>query len=683
MTNHKFNYIIERLIILVKLYFISMAILFISRLIMFYSYLPSSQTISSLGYDKIKSALVLGFRVDTQVTMYGLAIPLLLILISPLLKYFGTQFKTTDKLIKFGYTLAMVVFVMLLIGNYFFYEQFKSNYNFLIFAFFDDDTKAIINVILSEYPVILTSLLIIGLIFLLNKITKYIIDNNRELKLKNSISTFLLILFLTIYFVGIRGSIGVFPLGEKDLFITNNTFINNVATNGILSFKDAIANEKYLNKIGFIIKKEDDNSGTTNNKKYLKTYLNKEEINTEDENLSTTTKKDSLLESSKPNVVFILMESFNGYYIDFHTKKFNMLGSFENHINDLIIFRNFLPKGPRTIHSLDGLIVNNPKTAPLSQSKYSNLTLSSSNIKPFHDNGYHTTFISGARMGWRNIGDYYSKQYFDDVIGYYDLSQQKEVESSEWGVHDGYMLDNIFDKLTNNKQKKPLMFFALTISNHTTYTVPSTYKPYPVEMSDSMKNVIIKNNDVAYRNFIAYQYATDKLGEFISKIKNSNLKDNTIIVATGDHTTTELFNFDNNQLLDKISVPLVMYIPEKYKKKLNIDTDMYGSHKDIFPTIFNLALSETSYMKTGENLFDKNNIDNYGVSIVDGLIICKEGAVKTSKPKVYYRWGRNKKMIEISDANKIKKLELVEKKAKAYNLSVINAIEQDIRKQLK
>jgi hypothetical protein len=38
----------------------------------------------------------------------------------------------------------------------------------------------------------------------------------------------------------------------------------------------------------------------------------------------------------------------------------------------------------------------------------------------------------------------------------------------------------------------------------------------------------------------------------------------------------------------------------------NIDTKVPGSHKDIFPTLYNQTLSNTTYISVGKNLLNKN-----------------------------------------------------------------------------
>ena len=69
--------------------------------------------------------------------------------------------------------------------------------------------------------------------------------------------------------------------------------------------------------------------------------------------------------------------------------------------------------------------------------------------------------------------------------------------------------------------------------------------------------------------------------------------------------------YDDNRLLNSKNIPLYFYLPQELKDKLTIDTKVSGSHKDIFPTLYNLTLENTSYLSIGNNLFD-SNLKHYG-----------------------------------------------------------------------
>ncbi|GHT40935.1 hypothetical protein AGMMS49921_03150 [Endomicrobiia bacterium] len=124
------------------------------------------------------------------------------------------------------------------------------------------------------------------------------------------------------------------------------------------------------------------------------------------------------------------------------------------------------------------------------------------------------------------------------------------------------------------------------------------------------------------------------LGRFISKIKNSKYADNTIIAVTGDHSFNNAYQMEN--FFDAIRISLYLYIPKSIRSE-NINTDVFGSHLDVMPTLYNLSLSNSEYMSEGTDLLSKNAMNN--VMHYENYILDKSYAVNDDIFKnnvVYY-----------------------------------------------
>ena len=675
----KLDYIVGSFIKLFFLYIVGLLLFTVSRLIMIVSF-SSINEVYSTG--DLPSALLMGFRVDSQVIMYGLSLSLLIILLSPLFLMFNVSKKTINGFIKWSYIFSMTIFVMVLVGNYFFYEQFKSNYNLLIFAFFNDDTAGILDVIWSSYPIIKIFIGIFVFGYIINYISSKIIYYEFNFAINKKLKVAFIFIFLFSFFGMMRGSFGMYPLGSRDMIVSDHSFINTIATNGVLSFKQALK-DGASNVFNLNTSKSAHDNGFRTEEEAISEYLDVKKNSFNNKDFLLKTKHNESLEKAKYNVVFITMESMNNNFIDLDSDSMNLLGDLREEMKNLIVFRNFLPKGPRTIHSLDGLIVNNVQRAPLSQTKYSTLTLSTSNIKPFKDKGYHTIFAYGGQLGWRNVKAFYGKQYFDEVQGDIDLmKRQKGATGGTWGIYDEFLFNDIYESLMKSDNQKPYMYFVMTTSNHTPYTLPDSYKELRLELNDSIKKVMTNDEEVVRKHFLTYQYANNQLGKFIKKIRTSKLGSNTVVVITGDHTNSEMFNYDDAHFFQQMSVPLMMYVPEELKKSLKIDTDIYGSHKDIFPTIFNLVLSDAEYINSGSNLFSDHKKNYYGVSN-NGYVICKEGAIRIGEKSRYYSWDNSKTMKLEKDSSKVSNLKNIEKKAKAYKAAITILLQKEIKSKMK
>jgi phosphoglycerol transferase MdoB-like AlkP superfamily enzyme len=602
----------------------------------------------------------MGFKFDTVVILYMLIIPFFYCIVEV---FVPLEFKTFHKInlkLIFWFSYALFILaVILLTCNFYFYKFFQSNFNLLVFGIVDDDTKAVAYSIWTDYPVIRIFLTWIIVAIILFFIIKKIITI--KIEYRNITNIWLqacgMLLICIVFALGLRGSLGVFPIEKDDATISSNTFINSITMNGIFSLKDAISD--YNN---FAV--STDSSATLSKYGYANINEALLDLNDADKkalSFTDTTAKSSFLEKNPPHVVFCLMESMSNYYFDLHSPSLNLMGELENQIKSCVVFRNFTSGRNGTIHSLEGLMVNTPLT-PLSQSKYMNVPLASSVAKVFADKGYETNFLTGAKLGWRNLGKYSAVQNFKNIEGCANILELvPNAQANEWGAFDEFLFQRVLDILKN--AKKPQFIFVFSTTNHTPYQLPQGYKPYPININDSIRKALRCNIDIAEKNFTAYQYANNSLGLMIKKLKASKLSDKTIIAATGDHNTLALFDFNDSQMLMKYSVPLIMYIPNNYKPKM-IDITRYGSHKDIFPTLFNLSLSNTEYFKSGNNLFGSESNDYFALNDYNRAFN-KNGCVLLKDNPIYFKWN-DKKLISCT-AVENPGIEKLLKHAKTYS----------------
>lgn len=170
------------------------------------------------------------------------------------------------------------------------------------------------------------------------------------------------------------------------------------------------------------------------------------------------------------------------------------------------------------------------------------------------------------------------------------------------------------------------MILALSTNNHPPYNVPNDYEKKSLVFTDEIKNHLTGDFDLAKQRFYSYQYAVNSVGNFLTKFKKTQFAKNTIVVVTADNNTIDgIMEYDDNQLFNSKNIPLYFYLPNTLKEKLNIDINVAGSHKDIFPTLYNLTLDNIDYLAIGSNLFD-NTQRKYGFN--GSMIINHNNSVK-------------------------------------------------------
>ena len=614
---------------------------------------------------EVAAAFFVGFRTDTMSISYVLLPVFLLILgiylvpASKLDRYLSAIQKFT-----LGYsTVVLGLFVLILIADFFFYRFFNDHLNVLVFALFEDDTKAVLTSVWTDYPVMkIGVIVVISLIAFIVVIRRILKVHLRPFHWGMMGSIVAVFVCLVLVFTGLRNSWGMFPFRMQNTVVSDNTFINKIGIGGVYALQDAFK-EKSESTINT------DSKATLKKYKFktiqeaVEAYLNHPVNNEIDplDALKTTTPTNDFLEKNKPHIVVIQMESMSNYLLDFHTESFNLLGELENSLKDAYVFRNFVPATPTTINSLEALLIASPET-PVSQSIYQDRKLSTSSALPYLNAGYETSFITGAELAWRNLDGYLSNVHFQNIIGNAALKRDNsKAEDGEWGTYDEFMFDRVYKQLEQANQ--PQFVYAMTTSNHTPFDLPETYRSLPLQLPENISLKVDRN--IAMKNFMTYQYANDCLGKFIKKVKESKFGSKTIIVAVGDHTIYQLFSLPDSQLLSRYSIPLIFIVPEGYKPLYEVDQTRFGSHKDVFPTLFNISLSRANYLKSGNNLMASPTDSTYffGVYKYD-TGFSKDGSVRI-EDNLRFSWADQYSLL--GPATNPQQTDLLHTKTRAYS----------------
>lgn len=605
-------------------------------------------TFTELSHD-IPLLIFNSMRFDLQSIVYLLSLVFLI--------NFTAFFIKSDKVIhfinKFSIIYITIIYSLalaLMLADHQFYSFFKLHFNAVAFDFFNEGPLLLLKSIWLEHPVIKILTFLTLSVFIIRYFIRKIYKNIKLRKSKLNIftGTILSVLVVGIYFLFMRGSLGTFPLQNEDINVSESEFINACVPNGLYMLQEAYGEAKKeiklkspqeeLQRFGF-------NSIQEAYAVLKDIPLDSVKTDNIDELIFTKAKRTN---NEKYNVVMLIMESMSSHFIQFHNEKVNLLGSFERHYNEDIVFTNYQSSGNGTIVSLEDIILNAPFHS-LFETKYRFKNYDVSIAKPFKDAGYETKFITGIELGWRHLDETLKRQYFDNTYGKnYILSHSPEAESNDtWGVYDHHVFDYIYKVLEESDSAQFIL--NLSSTNHTPYELPKDYKTYPIDRAIAKNPDFSVSEEQCINVLTAYQYSTDAVGRFMDKIKNSELANNTIVIVTGDHNSRSLIAYNTPELQKfKYSVPLYIYMPEKLKKDLYIDINRYGSHNDIMTSIYPCVLNGVSYLDLGQNLFDENIPTELFYSINDeqlqfGSGLNKKDVVKKKKARnalLYYYYSK-------------------------------------------
>ena len=612
-------------IVIISIQFImATLILGVSRLIYLY-HIADFQQLTHYSADILKT-FFLGFRYDLKVAVIAFSLPILLGLFT-LNKQ--TRFNSfMNKLIHFS-SLIFFLLTFLSLVNFYYYLTYDNFIDIFIFGLVDDETIAILKTTWAGHPVLrvlFASIVIAWLLFKLNTAIIKKIQNIR-FQIKStvwvSLHTFT---FILIIFLFARGSIGTHPLKRYQANVSDYRVLNLITPNAFMLLDWAYSD--YKSKVNF----------TAVNKL---TFDNAIQMVTSQQSTARKTPSNLFLEKNPPNIVLAVMESMGTIILDEDSDQTNnLLGELRPHFKDDFLFKRFYAETSATIDTLMEILVHS-NVPTISHSVATKTTIEENAMRPYKKAGYETIFVYGGNAMWRNLATYLPYQDFDHVFDENNIKDQfpeAEEAEGEWGVADEYLFKYTEHLLTI--AKKPTIITLMTVTNHSPHHVPSTYHVLPTKPSQQLINRDSLGGDKLNKMLQTYQYADDSLGEFIHQIKSSKNANKTIIVATGDHRTRSLTATSNAQLARKSQVPFYLYIPKNILKHVQYkyDPSRAGSHKDIFPTLYNLSLSNQTYTSLGGvNILGTDPSINYWGWSQEGIFDSK-GARLTNQKGKYLPW---------------------------------------------
>ncbi|HEY0664535.1 MAG TPA: LTA synthase family protein [Gallionella sp.] len=492
-----------------------------------------------------------------------------------------------------------IVLVLLSLINLHYFGFYKTPIDPIVFGFFEDDTKAIVQTVWSDFPVVLTLLTlavlstaaIAGSRLLYRRLEPVLVPASRPAWV---MITVILLAFVLLVF-SIKGTLRSIGLVRQNLTVTTSQFLNDMVPNGAIALlfawdqreesqdlRDPMAG---LHRLGF-------------DTPLAAARVLGIEVGDEESLRQAMYARGSGLApaAKKKNLLFFMMESWSAEPFLYQSPAFDVLGRLEQVLPDACHFSNFDSAQGGTHPTLEAVLFSTPIT-PLSTGREGKTPLPWSVPLLLKQAGYETVFITSGRSGWRDMNRVMKTQGFDEIVDALTLQQAyPEAELGIWGVWDGYAFKYLGERL-ERQSGKPLFAFVMTMTNHPPYDLPPDYDRVKLDMEQWGGE---RNSADLGINLETYRYSTDLLGGLVQKVKAGPHHADTVIAATGDHNTRTFGVYatpERRYLVNQ--VPFVVWgggVP--CGKQLNAP----ASHRDMFPTLFPLVGVDGGYVNTGRNL---------------------------------------------------------------------------------
>ena len=583
----------------------------IGRFVYLFQHTTNSELMENI--DHMPMFLYNSLRFDVQAVTY-IATPMILAALAVSFIKGENAIRRMRKTMQWYFTVMLTIVTMLVIGEFYYYDNFESRYNIVFFDFFDEGPAGLLKTMWDDYPLLSILLCVIGIGIAIHLTGKYIsrikIKNRRWMGMVSATAATLLIPLFS--FIFIRGSIGIYPLQVEAFEVSPNENINGAVPNAIYLLDKA----HYERSNSFKLKSDKEvlsESGFATIEEAIKTSAlnhNNNDYGDVEKALFNVMSRPECPDFEQPNILLIINESWSRFLMEMDKEgELDLLCSLRPHLLEDIVLRNYQSVRNGTIYSLENIILAMPYNH-FFQSCYRYDSLETSIASTLKKSGYSTLFVAGMDPTWENLNEALKVQHFDRVDGRVQIMNAIENSTtSEIGVYDEFLYRYLEQELKKgNTGKEPRFIMAITTTNHPPFTYPNNMELPPLTEEWYKSPNITGSDDVKTKYGLGAQYANRCLGDFLTWFKSSSFADNTIVIATGDHNVRSILNYDIVPSEYKHAVPFYVYLPPKYRMSdtaKRMIEDRYGCHYDILPTIAAFALKDgVKYLSVGNNLLD-------------------------------------------------------------------------------
>lgn len=309
------------------------------------------------------------------------------------------------------------------------------------------------------------------------------------------LTTLLFLLLIPLMVIGIRGGTDESTTNIGQVYYSQNQFLNHAAVNPVFSFLSSF--EKTANHIVDY------------------DYIDSKECEMLMRQLypTTSTDTDTLLTTTRPNVVIVLMESAG----DVFSKAMpNLQRLKEEGIDFTNCYGNTWRTDRGTVCTYSGYPSFPTSSVMKMPQKTNHLPSIASALQ---QEGYKTSYLYGGDINFTNMRSYLIATGWEQLTWKADYSGE-EQRTAEWGVRDDITFNTLYNQiLAINAEKdttQRFLFGFSTLSSHEPWDVPMQ------QLKEEIPN--------------AFYYLDHCIGEFIDKLKQSPQWKNLLVIFLPDHS---------------------------------------------------------------------------------------------------------------------------------------------------
>lgn len=388
---------------------------------------------------------------------------------------------------------------------------------------------------------------------------------------KRALCSFGMLLVTGLLFLPIRGSVTTSTMNTGRVYFSDKQPLNIAAINPLFNIVESLG-ENTFNTDKYTSMPSDEAAALVN-----------ELLPAEHEEIC-----ESVLTTSRPNIVFFILESFS-------LNAWEAMPNLQRMAQEGVYFAHTYASSYRTDRGVVAVLSAFPgqPTSSLMTVPYKSQHLPQLG-KSLEAQGYHLKFWYGGDEDFTNMRSYLINGGFTDRVCDHSFPMSERL--SKWGVHDHQLFRRAADEISARETDKPTLDVILSLSSHEPFEVPA-----------------IQRFANPYLNSIAY---TDScIGAFVDSLRLTPQWTNTLLVFVADHGfpyPSSLQNYDPR----RYAIPVV-WAGGAVKAHREVPT--LCSQIDLVPTLLAQMGIDHSEYTFAKNVLDTTHVPFAFYSFNDGF----------------------------------------------------------------
>ena len=298
------------------------------------------------------------------------------------------------------------------------------------------------------------------------------------------------LLLIPVFIIGIRGGIDESTTNVGQVYYSQDQFLNHSAVNPVFSFFDSF--EKTVSDVVEYHFMSDEECHSVLSGCYP----------------TESTLTDTLLTTTRPDIVLILMESAGEAFAP-------AMPRLQQLKREGITFANCYGNSYRTDRGTICALSGYPSFPTMSVMKMAKKAENLPSIaRSLQQEGYATSYLYGGDINFTNMKSYMIATGWEKLHWKADYSIE-EQNTAKWGVRDDITFKTLYRQIMEADTTRHFLMGFSTLSSHEPWDVPSRH------LSDEKMN--------------AFHYLDQCIGDFIDQLKASPRWDNLLIILLPDH----------------------------------------------------------------------------------------------------------------------------------------------------